>query len=188
MRYLLYCTSFFCLHTFSSCLVTYGDTISRQYTLLKPDTTNLVPMNKPIPVYFDGEPINFPYVKIGLVEVKGDQFSNTSDLINHLKYEAFKNGGDAVIAVKDGYTTRQSGLLFSKTPPAEYSSHVYTGIAVKLDEQHKTQPGSTGDIEYITRVQAYDAKCAKSNNNRFTASIVLTFVLIGAVIYVVATK
>ncbi len=88
----------------------------RHYTLLKPDTSRLYPNDKPVAVFFDGEPLTFEYDKMGIIEVKGDQYCTTANLLDHLKYEAMKNGANGVIGVKDGYATRQSGSAFFQNP------------------------------------------------------------------------
>ncbi len=176
---------------FTSCLSTYGDNIMRHYTLLRPDTSHLYPVDKPVAVFFEGEPIAFDYDKMGIIEVKGDQYCTTANLLDHLKYEAMKNGANGVIGVKDAYATRQSGLLFSKTPPTEYSSHIYSGIAVKLKVKDSAAIGNfngQNDLAYIKRVRDYDVAYSRKSGNRVTASFVLILVLIGLGIYVVANK
>jgi hypothetical protein len=189
MRFYFYAiVPFFCF-LLSSCLLTYGDTISRSFTKLSGDSSIKQSTNKPMLLFFDGEPITFEYTKIGLIEVKGDPNTSTPDLLNHLKYEAFKNGGDAVIVVKDGYATRQSGVVFSKTPPTNYTSHIFSGIAVKVKKPAELfDQSSNKDTTFISKVKLIDEANAKQASNQFIGSFVIVLILTGILIYAVTQK
>jgi hypothetical protein len=188
---LLYCCIIisFCFLFGTSCLSTYGDNITRRYTPLVPDTSKFVPSNKAIAVYFDGESIPFEYIKLGIVEVTGNQCASTESLLNHLKYEAFKCGANAVIATKDGYSDRQSGMLFSKTPPTNYSAHVYSGIAVKVKDGYLADSLSRiGSTSFINKAVADDQAYGRKSSNQLIGSFVFGIILTGVVIYFLATK
>jgi hypothetical protein len=189
MRFYLYAIVPFVCFLLSGCLVTYGDTISRSFTKLNGDSSIKQPTKKPMLLFFDGEPITFEYTKIGLIEVKGDPNTSTTDLLNHLKYEAFKNGGDAVIVVKDGYATRQSGVIFSKTPPTNYTSHIFSGIAIKIKKSlDLIDQSSNNDTTFISKVKSIDEANAKRTSNQFIGSFVIVLILTGVLIYAVTQK
>ena len=174
-----------CVYLLSSC--TYGEKIVRRYTPLAQDTSKTLPTEKPILLFFSGEPISFEYHKVGIIEVQGGQYSTTADLLDHLKYEAMKNGANAVISVKDNYADRQSGILFSKDPPTNYTSHIYSGIAVRISDQSSVLTNSfssQNDLSYIQKVKEYE----NSTANETVLYVLLGMFTAGALIYVAATK
>ncbi|MFC4817264.1 hypothetical protein [Flavobacterium sp. GCM10023249] len=84
-----------------------------------------------VSLYFESEPINFEYEKIGLIEVQGSDYHNDLDVINKLKALSKSKCCDAIIGIKKNYVIRDSGFLFDKEPLEKYSAITYSGIAVK---------------------------------------------------------
>ncbi len=83
-------------------------------------------------VFVDGEKLNFEFETVGLIEIKGAEYSYEEDLILDIKKMAIQRGCDAIINFKKNYTDRESGIIFSKEPLKSYSSKTYIGVAVKI--------------------------------------------------------
>jgi hypothetical protein len=86
-----------------------------------------------VTLFFEGEPINFEYERIGLVEVKGNQSSNDKDVLEELKVLSKGKCCDAVIGIKKSQVTREAGIIFitDSKDSYKYNAITYSGIAIK---------------------------------------------------------
>lgn len=90
-----------------------------------------------VKLYFDGEPINFEYERIGLIEANGASSANDKEVIEELKKEAKRKCCDAVIGIRNSQVQREQGLLFITDEKDEYKykSITYSGIEVKIKQK-----------------------------------------------------
>ncbi len=171
----------------SSCFVTYGDNIQKSYTQIKIDTNQV--LKKSVLLYFDNEEIKYQYIKLGYVEVKGAENSNNQELLDHLKYEAWRNGANAIINVNDNFSSRQSGTYLNKESKINYDSHIFKGIVVKLNEtDYNNNIDNLNDTLFINRTLNYQNHIEKRTGNQFKASLIAVALLTGLIIYLAVKK
>ncbi len=145
------------------------EAIKSNYTQLNPQT--IVNPKQPIVLFFENEPINYEYQKLGLVEVQGTQFTNTEDNLNHLKYEAWQNGANALINIKNTNKLIQTRVSSSSTlAPTFHNVTVTSAMAVRINDSlyHKLIPNKT-DTLYFSKVSSYN----KSETTGLVARLVL---------------
>ncbi len=53
-------------------------------------------------LFFQGEPIDFNYRKIGLIESQGHRYANNALKLDIMKYQAWNNYANAIINISDG--------------------------------------------------------------------------------------
>lgn len=139
-------------------------------------------------VLFEGEKFDFEYDRIGLVKVEGKRFTSDNEVLNHLKYQAWRNCADAIINVSLGSKTREEGmLLITDDEDDDYTSTVFTGLAVKI---RKDSTFSHQDYPYATKnnfVQQVK-KDIKSETNQGNFEAVATVVGLTALIIYGATQ
>lgn len=149
------------------CAMTYGDNTFTSITRLQTDTCNYRANN--VLLYFEGERLDFEYEKIGLVEATAGIDASNEKVLNHLKYEAWSNCADAIINVKQSYKNRETGTLIdSKDSKMNYSSTVFSGLAVKIKTD--TLRMST-DTLFIQKVRNEFAERNKKTSEQITLSI-----------------
>ncbi len=89
----------------------------------------------PIALLFEGEPLNFSYSKIGLVELTGNQSGQT--VLSNFKYQAWKNGGNALLLIKKNrIQTRNSSTTDScgnTTIDTQYANR-WTGMITQIPD------------------------------------------------------
>lgn len=83
-----------------------------------------------VELYFESEPINFKYEKVGLIEAKGGYNDNEKEILPALKNEAAKKCCNAIIGLRKGYVTEDMGILFISQAPDKYQAIIYSGIAI----------------------------------------------------------
>lgn len=90
-----------------------------------------------VKLFFEGEPINFEYERVGLIEANGASSANDKEVIDELKKEAKRKCCDAVIGIRNSQVQREEGLLFITEEKDEYKykSITYSGIAVKIKQK-----------------------------------------------------
>ncbi|VXC22857.1 conserved hypothetical protein [Flavobacterium sp. 9AF] len=111
-----------------SCIGYYPKEI---FTPLQDETINCTTKDTIVDLYFEGEPINFEYEKIGLIEVHGANLDNDKDVILLLKKMAIEKCCNAIIGIKKGNTVRESGLVFVEKHEYTYNSTTYFGVGVR---------------------------------------------------------
>ncbi len=145
---------------YQSCIAPH-EAIKSNYTPLNQQT--MVNPNQPIVLFFEGETINYYYNKLGLVEVQGTQYSNTNDNLNHLKYEAWRNGANALINIKNFNKIIQTPVAIGSTvAPTYHNVTITSAIAVLINDSiyNKLTPNKT-DTLFISNVRSYN----KSESN-----------------------
>lgn len=87
-----------------------------------------------VEIFKAGEPLPFAYERLGVVKAMGRGNESAAQLYNHLLYETYRQGGNAVIGVKDTLSTRDFG------EEGSYSVPTVTGIAVNAykDRQYRS--------------------------------------------------
>ncbi|MCL9804996.1 hypothetical protein NAT51_05670 [Flavobacterium amniphilum] len=99
----------------------------------KPAEENCLNSTLEVNLLFEGEPVNFEYERIGLIESEGGIDSNDEDVLKELKARAKEKCCDMVIGVKKGKGQTEAGLLFITDfeKSHKYSTIIYSGIGVK---------------------------------------------------------
>ncbi|MEN7550623.1 hypothetical protein AAG747_22075 [Rapidithrix thailandica] len=137
-------------------------------------------------LFFEGEYLDFQYRKIGLIEAKGDRYAGSTELLNFLKYEAWKNCANGIIHISDNYVSREEGMLFSESSREEYTAKTYNGIAVEItmDSAFLAKYGNEVDTAFVGYIREELADQEKEYKSDVTISVV--GVLIGIIVAVVA--
>jgi len=180
---------FVCPFLFSACLVTYGDNISRSYATLQPNTLPATPPNRGVPLFYEGEKVDFHYDKMGWVTVEGAQGNSQRELQDHLKFEAYKNGANALVLVKSSYKTRESGTLFSKTPPQKYDALVLTGLAIRVDSlTYTTIAPEDSDTGFVKTATRDDTRAGNRTAGQLVGSALLSVTCVVLTAYLALTR
>jgi hypothetical protein len=138
----------FCL---TACYTPNGTRTARQFS--KISDTPCEERSQNVQLFFEGENIDFQYVKLGFVEASGVKNSTSETVLDHLRYEAWKNCADGIISVKRAVKEREMGY----TPGDKneiYSSTLFTGIAVKIkrDSSFLAKYGNKNDTTFVKTV------------------------------------
>lgn len=146
---------------------------------------NPLPPSTGIDVYFEGEPFNFEYERVCLLDVYLSPEVNEANGLSHLKYLAWQNGADAVIAAKKDILTEVRGrknYTYTRYKPA------YHGIAVRRkinlptgDSLRNFQP----DTNYRTVVREDRLRAKQSEKQADVNSALGTvFFIVGFIAYI----
>jgi hypothetical protein len=190
-RLLFYFLTFALLPLLSSCLVSYGDTTSSSIVADAP-----APCTRRadrVQLFYDGEPVNFRYERVGLVEAQGEQFASNDKVMDFLRYKAWHNCADAIIAVRKNYKDRTSGTLFdSSENETNYSAPVFSGIAVRIvrDSTFEALYPSVPDTSFVSRVRGQVRKDIKRSDNQLMGSLLMLGIgsMAGVVYYISQDK
>lgn len=109
----------------------YGTYVGETFTPLTETIEACTTPPEQVDLFFEGEKIDFDYVKIGLIQVEGAIDTSQKELIIKLKKGAQSKCADAIIGIKKVYQTREKGLLLTDVKPEVYSSEVFYGVAVR---------------------------------------------------------
>ena len=163
------------------CFVSYGDYTSSQISYLENTGVNCENRAPKIHVFFEGEMLDFKYRKIGIVEAEGDEYAGPNEVLNHLKYEAWKSCGNGLINVNSSFKDREQGYLFDfdSDLTETYSSRYYSAIAVKIDTDSAflEKYGSGVDTTFVTTVRKERDESVKQTSNQIALSIITTVIL-----------
>ena len=131
-------TSLFLLINLTSCVgygayASFTDLSDKKNDGTKPVDENCLNSTMEVSLLFDGEPINFEYERVGLIESEGGIDSNDEDVLKELKKRSKEKCCDMVIGVKKGKGQTEAGLLFITDfeKSHKYNTIIYSGIAVK---------------------------------------------------------
>jgi hypothetical protein len=125
-----------------------------------------------VDLFFEGAYINRSHKQIGFVEARGNPTSTTKELLSFLKYQAYRNGADAVINIKKETIIDETGYLSGDNPVEIYSSPSFYGIAVKYLDSPPDSGLAAVDTSFITQV--------KGQQNAHLRNSVFAFVVLGA--------
>lgn len=171
----IFCINILLIVALSSCAVTYGDKITRSTTLITNNQYSEKANN--VELYFENENIDFEYEKIGFVEVKGNQNSSTSLLLDYLQFEAWDNYANAVINVQSLYVDREITTLMSDNDSkVQYSAQVFNGLAIRIKTKSNSDPLSS-NLSFKKTVKENSNEESKQTVSQVVASIVGTFAL-----------
>lgn len=168
--------------TLSSCSVTYGDYDYGEYTRI--DSIHCIDPPASIYLFYEGEPLDFEYVKLGEVESSGAKHSSNASVLDHLKYKAWINCANGLINVSAGYRDREQGTLFHSDLEEIYSSRYYHAIAVQIetDSAFVSKYGLGMDTGFVKTVETYKEEVSKEKSNQFAISTVGIIVLVALVL------
>ncbi|MCT4637383.1 MAG: hypothetical protein N4A72_06710 [Bacteroidales bacterium] len=156
---------------FSGCFVTYGDKTHVSSRVV--DTTKRV---KTAEIYLIDETTDsiINYTQIATVKAMGGYKSSDENVMNYLKYEAWKLGANGLTAIIKDTETREKGRLLSDKEPDYYQATVYRGLAIKIDKDSAfiKRYGAVGDTTFIKRVKQDVKKEKKRNSNQVSASLI----------------
>lgn len=121
---------FFALLIFvSSC--SYGYNIQEDYQEINYKHTKFLATD--FYVFYDGEPIDFRYKKIGKLSITGAKYDEKYDLEKRLIKSARLQGANALVLVKSKRIQRERGYLFSDEDDEIYETYEIEGIAVTIE-------------------------------------------------------
>lgn len=164
---------------FTGCAMTRGDYIKSEYTQL-----NEVECQEPQPqmyLFFEGEPLDFDYTRLGHVEAIGDRYADNDEVLDHLKYEARENCANGIINIRKGIRDRTEGVGLSAENDRPYDAHTFHGVAVQIDTDTTflKKYGDQTDTTYIEEVETTLEKERKQTGTQVVVSILTG---IGAVV------
>lgn len=168
----------------TSCLVTYGDTNLSYYSAL--EKADCASLDANVHIFFEGEPLNFRYKKIGIVEAEGKDNADRTDLLNELKYQAWRHCANGIINIDDGYKERTEGVLFNNDSETVYSAKTYTGIAVQIEKDSVfcKKYGAVADTSYIAWKNEEIRKNEVRSQSQFSTSVILGAIVVLVVLIV----
>lgn len=157
------------------CAMTYGTTNKTQYTQIRQNNNS--EKAKYIYLFYEGEKLNFDYIKIGEIETDGEKYANNSEILDHIKYEAWKHNANGLINIKSGYRSRTQGRILSDDEEV-YQSKYYKAIAVniKTDSTFLAKYGSPVDTTFVSKFEKYKKQKSKESQDEFTFSIIGGFI------------
>ena len=164
--------------------ITYGETTQSQFASL----TNQTCPQKPerLYVFFENEPVEFTYEKIGLIEVQGGRYASLEEVLNELKYKAVTNCANAIIHVKQSSTVRKTGTTFIDDDEELYGSSILTGLAVKVDTMllESQYQGNLSTTNFFNQVEERKQRESKNTEAEVVGGIV--GVVLGIIIVLLA--
>jgi len=183
---------------FASCRSTYNTANSSytfpginyaEFTRISTDTC----LNNADKIYlfFENEPIDFNYKKIGIIEIKGSEYTSEESFMKQLQYTAWKNKANGIIAISSNYTPNQVEVKVDNSN--QTSTHNFTnskfvkGIAVQInqDSVFTKKYGAGIDTSFIPqKITAEETQNKKKSNGVF---ISFWSVIIGTLLIVIAS-
>ncbi|MBN2011693.1 hypothetical protein JW960_20355 [candidate division KSB1 bacterium] len=159
----------------AGCFVTHGDNNMVHYT----PTTDKQYINESgvVDIYFDGVDVKREYEQIGFVEAIGSEYSSNDEILNYLKYKAYKNGADAVIQVKNNYINREEGLLIDNEDDDVYTAKVFSGVAIKYLDGTDVNVGLRQDTSFVNYVELDMKKNADKTEKQIILSLIFIITL-----------
>lgn len=157
--------SLIALVLFQSCGYTYGTYQQNEYTKLK--TQPCFQKWEGVYLFFEGENLPFEYTKLGVVETVSSQYGSTAENLDELKYRAWQNCANGIIAVKSDFKTRTSGNTYVDDSEEDYSAKVHSGIAVNIniDSAFIAKYGYLRDTSFVSRIDYKKQQQAKRNES-----------------------
>ena len=129
-----------------------------------------------IELYFEDSNPKFPYSEIAYMTVRGDKGSSDNDLVDRMKYEAWKIGSDAVIRTKRSAEDRKIPDFWVKESELEvYKSTVFSGVAIRYIDTANRPIG----IDSAITIRIPNSITANAKLESETAAAGLTTVFVG---------
>lgn len=177
--------SFVSLVLLPSCVVTYGEDNFSRITRV-----NEIECNEKADrmyLFFEGEPIDYTYERIGLVEANGDQYTKDEVVLDYLKYEAWNACANAIININRDFKTREEGYVLDNKDDIDlYDATVFSGLAVRIhtDSAFVAKYGTGLDTSFKQAVVEDTNQRIKEANRLgtiYTVSIVLGLILMAMI-------
>jgi len=161
----------------SSCLVSYGDHTTSEFSRL--ETIECAEKPQSMHLFFENETLDFEYRKVGTVEASGGDYDSNEDVLNHLKFQAWNNCANGLILVSSGYQDREKGYLFDSEDPEYYSSKYYHAVAVQIntDSVFLARHGAGDDLSFADQVLADYVEQANQTSDEVGLSIFATVLI-----------
>lgn len=178
-----YLLCIFCLAILPSCLVTYGDNNYSSITTV--NTVDCDDKAERMYLFFEGEPIDYEYERIGLVEAKGNRYSSDELLMGYLKNEAWNACANAIINIKKDYQVREEGSILDDDDERDYyDATIISGLAVRIDTNFAFLEKYGGGLDTSFRQEV--SNDMKQQANESDTQIVLSIVLglVGLIVFV----
>lgn len=143
---------------------TYGEFTQSQYQSIT--SSRCDERSSTMHLFFDQNTIPFSYEKVGIVEAQGRAFASYEEVLDYLQYQAWKNCGNALLAIRSGYMDRVQGSFFIDNYTEEvYESKHFEAIAIRVDKDDTflNMYGYGEDMSFIDRVEK-DLQIKKNQN------------------------
>ena len=165
----------------TGCLVKYGNMQSSSFVATADSSyTNI---SGRVELFFEGVIPEKEYEQIGYVEATGNSVSSNEEVLNFLRYEAYKNGADAVINVKKQFKGREEGYLFDDENVQYYDATVFGGTAIRyIENTVLAEPVSEKDLNFVKYVENVNSKNEKEVSNQVFISVFIGILSIIAVL------
>jgi hypothetical protein len=160
--------------TCNSCLVSYGDYLSTEYTPINPAQCEPTPGN--VYLFFEDEDLDFEYTRLGHVEAIGERFSDNQEILENLKYTAWENCANGVIQIKKGSRYRREGMGLTNTEEdIVYDANTFHGIAVQIetDSAFLAKYGSLTQATFVANIRQRQEKEKKQAQSQVIMSALL---------------
>ncbi|MFP4097046.1 MAG: hypothetical protein ACLFUB_21360 [Cyclobacteriaceae bacterium] len=139
-------------------------------------------------LFFEGEPLDFTYRKIGVIEIRGRSGASLENMLDHVRYTAWKQCANGVIQLRKDYKAVEGEANTVDEDVEIRSDMIYSGIAVSIEptpafiDQYGSQPDTEFVFKTESRLQA--EKQDTSINSGFAVSmlglLMLLVLLVGA--------
>ncbi|WPP49372.1 hypothetical protein [Catalinimonas niigatensis] len=126
-------------------------------------------------LFFEGEPIDYTYERIGLVEANGNKYTEDEVVLDYLKYEAWNACANAIINIRRDFKTKEEGTLLNDNDDVDlYDVTVFSGLAVRIhtDSAFVSKYGTGLDTSFRQNVAEDTNRRIKEANNLSTVYIV----------------
>lgn len=168
---------FLCVGTLIQSCASLPSLFQTEYTPIQPHDCE--GMSKRVDLFFEGEPIDFSYSKLGMIEVSGNADTNNERFLDRLKYEASNQCANGIIAISNQFIRSD-----------EYPDRrVFQGIAVAIQMDSAFtyskilhQP----DTSFIQRVELQDLETKRSMQEAQSVSAVV--LIFGGLIALIASQ
>ncbi len=108
-----------------------------------------------IHLFFEGEPTNFTYKKLGIIEIIGKRNANLKDMLDHLRYEAWSHCANGVIHIKKEYRAMEGDVDIDYETVDIRNETIYSGIAVNIEmtPEFYEKYGEEMNTEFIDKTE-----------------------------------
>lgn len=171
----------------SSCVVSNQNRVPVAITML--DEVDCQVKADAVPLFFQGENLDFNYQKIALIEVEGEKEHLDIELLNWLKYHAWSNCANGIINVEKVHlkVAGSASTGFDEEESLYGDKKIYQGIAVNI-QKDSTFVKKYGDSTDLSFVEVIALEQNNETNNRKVARTLGSIFFTGLIILGVYLK
>ncbi|MEN9353865.1 MAG: hypothetical protein RL318_1190 [Fibrobacterota bacterium] len=143
-----------------------------------------------VEIFFEDMNPKHEYQQLAYLTIKGSMNSNDIDVVNRLKYEAWKIGADGVMRIKKTIEDRKYAEMFvPENDQQSYKSTVLTGVAFRYVDSTNRAAGIDSSIlisvpaSIAAKNEELDEKIDRGISSILVITIGLIIVLIVKVVY-----